>query len=221
MTAKGQFVSAETDPAAESRGEGSLTAPCGVLRAAGEYRLVAIRPIQEGERLFRMEGDRVSRPSRYSVQIGEELHMDLGPGYSSEEMLDRYFWRFMNHGCDPNMLIAGEDVLALHDIEPGETLTFNYNTTEWNMAEPFRCRCGSPQCLGTIRGYKHLTAAQREELFPPAAPHLLRRAAMESQRGTQSPRAGVKRLPTGKGSAPRLLREVAEADGRATNPPLA
>jgi hypothetical protein len=190
MTAKGQFVSAATDRAAESRGRRRLIGPCGVLRAAGEYRLVAIRPIRAGERLFRIEGDRTPWPSRYSVQIGEELHVDLGPGYEIEAMLDRYFWRFMNHGCDPNLLITGEDVVALCDIEPGVALTFNYNTTEWNMAEPFRCHCGSSQCLGTIRGFKHLTAAQRERLHPHAAPHLLRLAAMELQSGPDSLRVG-------------------------------
>ena len=190
MTAKGQLISVETVPAAKTLGPGSLTRPFGVLRAAGEYRLVAIRPILAGERLFRMEGDRTPRPSRYSVQIGEELHVDLGPGYTIEEILDRYFWRFMNHGCDPNLLITVEEVVALRDIEPGVALTFNYNTTEWNMAEPFRCHCGSPQCLGTIRGFKHLTAAQRERLHPHATPHLLQLAAMESQLRTDSLRVG-------------------------------
>jgi hypothetical protein len=188
MTAKGQFVSMETDRAAKVLGQGSLTRPFGVLRAAGEYRLVAIRPIMAGERLFRIEGDRTSRPSRYSVQVGEGLHIDLGPGYTTEEMLDRYFWRFMNHGCDPNLLITGSEVVALCDIESGAALTFNYNTTEWSMAEPFRCHCGSAQCLGTIRGFKHLTAAERERMHPHAAPHILRLAAMDSQVRTDSSR---------------------------------
>ena len=186
MTTNGRFVSEETDPAGQGPARGSVTGACGVVRAAGEYRLVAIRPILAGDRLFQMEGDRTTRPSRYSVQIGEDLHIDLGTGYTTEEILDRYFWRFMNHGCDPNALITGEEVIALYDIEPWAAVTFDYNTTEWDMAEPFRCLCDSPRCLGTIRGFKHLTAGQRKRLHPLAAPHLIRQAAMESPLRTDS-----------------------------------
>jgi len=58
----------------------------------------------------------------------------------------------MNHSCDPNTRIRGRDLIALRDIQPWEDVTFNYNTTEYAMAEAFRCRCGSPGCAGEIRG---------------------------------------------------------------------
>jgi hypothetical protein len=146
----------------------------GVMRAEGSYRLIAIRPIGAGARLFRIEGERTHRPSRYSVQIGEHLHIDLGRGHSREEILDRYYWRFMNHSCEPNTLIRDQDVIATRDIEPWADVTFNYNTTEYDMAEPFRCHCGSPRCGGDIRGFKHLSPAERERLRPALAPHLRR-----------------------------------------------
>jgi len=53
-----------------------------------------------------------------------------------------------------------------HLIVPIET------TTEYDMAEPFACHCGSPRCFGTIRGFKHLTEDERERLRPFLAPHL-------------------------------------------------
>ena len=143
----------------------------GVVRAAREYRLVATRLISAGERLFRIEGEQTTKPTRYSVQIGENLHIDLGGGHSSEEILDRYFWRFMNHSCEPNALIHDREVIARRDIEPWEAVTFNYNTTEWEMAEPFACGCGSGNCLGTIQGLKYLTKEQRG-LLGRVAPHL-------------------------------------------------
>ncbi len=151
----------------------------GVVRATSEYRLVAIRPLVAGNRLFRMEGQLTSRPSRYSVQIGENQHIDLGSGHSLEEILDRYFWRFMNHSCDPNAVVRGREVLARRDIEVWEDVTFNYNTTEYDMAEPFECRCGSPICRGRIQGFRHLSEADRRCLEPLLAPHLsvYRRAA--------------------------------------------
>jgi len=183
MSAKGPFVS---DRATASGSQDTLTCPYGVLRAGGEYRLVAIRPILAGEPLFRIEGDRTPRPTCHSVQVGEGTHMDVGPGHTMEDILDRYFWRFLNHGCDPNLAIKGVEAVALRDVEPSAALTFNYNTTEWDMATPFRCHCRSPQCQGTIRGFRHLTAAQRERLQPPAAPYLFRLAAKEPRMRTDA-----------------------------------
>lgn len=149
-----------------------LASGVGVVRATSEYRLVAIRPFVAGDRLFRMEGELTSRPSRYSVQIGENQHIDLGIGHTLEEILDRYFWRFMNHSCEPNTAVRGREVLACRDIEIWDDVTFNYNTTEYDMAEPFQCRCGSPICRGRIQGFKHLSEADRHCLGPLLAAHL-------------------------------------------------
>lgn len=80
----------------------------------------------------------------------------------------------MNHSCDPNTLIRGQDVIASHDIEPWADVTFNYNTTEFDMAEPYNCHCSSPDCLESIKGFKYLTAAGRGRLRPSPAPHLNR-----------------------------------------------
>lgn len=146
----------------------------GVVRADGAYRLVAVRPIAAGTRLFRIEGAQTARATRYSVQIGENLHIDVGDGHDSEVIMDRFYWRFMNHSCEPNSLVRDLEVIARHDIEPWEDVTFNYNTTEFDMAEPFACHCGRPTCLGTIRGFKHLAADERERLRPMLAPHLSR-----------------------------------------------
>lgn len=146
----------------------------GVVRAEGAYRLIAVRRIAAGDRLFWIEGEQTQRPTRYSLQIGEHLHLDLTGAHSTEEILDRYYWRFMNHSCDPNTLLRGQEVIAIQDIEPWADVTFDYNTTEFDIAEPFDCHCGSPGCLGTIRGFKHLTTTERERLRPMLAVHLSR-----------------------------------------------
>lgn len=160
----------------------------GVWETPGECRLVAIRPIRAGERLFRMEGETTARPTRYSLQVGEELHLDLGPGHSAGEIIDRFSWRFMNHSCEPTVEIRGREVMAMRDIGPTEAVTYNYNTTEWEMAEPFQCRCGSPRCLRVIRGFKHLTSAQRAEL-PLISPHLVRLAQTALRPSRERPSA--------------------------------
>jgi hypothetical protein len=145
-----------------------------VAGTAGEFRLVAARPIARGDVLFQIEGVRTRRPTRYSVQIGARLHIDLDPGHSAEEIMSRYYWRFMNHACEPSAWIRDQEVIALHGIRPGDDVTFDYNSTEYEMAEPFACRCGSRHCLGEIRGFKHLAPARRELLRPYLAPHLVR-----------------------------------------------
>jgi hypothetical protein len=145
----------------------------GVMRTASEYRLVATRPIPAGQRIFRIEGDLTDQPSRYSVQVGYQLHIDLKDGHAVEEILDRYFWRFMNHSCEANAQIRELDVMATRNISPWEPVTFNYNSTEWEMAEPFACHCGSGYCLGQVQGFRFLTSAQRARLDF-VAPHLTR-----------------------------------------------
>ena len=147
----------------------------GVLRLRGQFQLVATEPmpIAAGELLFRIEGEQTSRPTRYSVQIGESAHIDLGENVM-ETILDRYYWRFMNHHCEPSAYIWGCDVYAARVIQPWEEITFNYNTTEYAMAEAFECQCGSARCQGEIQGFKQLTVPERETLRPWLAPHLLR-----------------------------------------------
>jgi hypothetical protein len=143
-----------------------------VVWVVDEYRLVATRAFDAGERLFHMEGEPARRPTRYTVQIGENLHLEMLRGTKAEEVFDRYFWRFMNHSCEPNAFIRRRDVIAIREIAPQEGVTFNYNTTEYDMAEPFDCRCGSAHCLGTIRGFKHLPELERRRLAPFLASHL-------------------------------------------------
>jgi SET domain len=145
----------------------------GVLRHGGQFQLLATEAIAAGERIFRIEGERTSVPTRYSVQLDETTHIDLGER-SLEEFLDRYFWRFMNHHCEPSTFLRGDEVYAARDIARGDDLTFNYNTTEYAMAEPFDCHCGSAHCQGTVRGFRWLPAAEQEALRPWLAPYLLR-----------------------------------------------
>lgn len=69
--------------------------------------------------------------------------------------------RFINHSCDPNseIYLFGDRlyVYAMRDIEPNEELTFDYvlstppglAVTTGN-AKDYTCRCGSPNCRGTM-----------------------------------------------------------------------
>lgn len=84
-------------------------------------------------------------PKAYStVQVGpgQEDHIEL-----NSSLL------YTNHSCRPNVafqvLTPGEPtnendwkVVALREIRKGETLSFFYPSTEWEMDRPFDCRCG-------------------------------------------------------------------------------
>jgi len=66
--------------------------------------------------------------------------------------------------------------VALRDLAAGEELTFDYNATEWSMAEPFLCTCGA--CGGSVvQGFAHLDAAARAQRSGWIAEHLVERMA--------------------------------------------
>jgi hypothetical protein len=117
--------------------------------APDERALVSTEPVKEGQVVGVLATDKVlSAPDRYSVQISEEVHIHGGSQAS-----------FLNHSCDPNCRIDPEGlrVVALRDLAAGEELTFFYPSTEWDMAEPFDCRCGAARCLKTVRGARWLS----------------------------------------------------------------
>ena len=132
-------------------------------------RLVAIRPSPRGTRVLTLTGRECPAPTRYSVQLGPELHLDQDCARDEFDLVRRYFWRYLDHHCEPGTVILGRDVIAVRDIARGEGVTFDYNTTEYDMAEPFACHCGSEHCVGLVSGARHLTGeqrARREHLLP-------------------------------------------------------
>jgi hypothetical protein len=133
----------------------------GVLVTHDWRRLVALSPIPAGRRIFVINGRETPTPTRYSVQVGMGLHLDQDHAHDITEVVRRYCWRYMDHDCDPTTVVRNRSVVARRDIDAGEGITFNYNTTEYVLAEPFNCKCGSALCMGTVRGAKYLTDAQR------------------------------------------------------------
>lgn len=83
-----------------------------------------------------------------TVQTGTDMHITLQPE----------FLQYINHSCEPSVFFdtARMELIALKSLEPGEELTFFYPSTEWEMAQPFVCNCGSKNCLQLINGASHL-----------------------------------------------------------------
>jgi hypothetical protein len=116
---------------------------------------------------IKLEGVISDHQTRYSIQLGKNKHLNLPAGANGNIENPDFFWTYLNHSCQPNGYIdtANLTFRALRKINRGEECTFNYLTTEYEMAAPFVCRCGAAKCFGLIQGHKHLGAEQREELF--------------------------------------------------------
>lgn len=96
-------------------------------------------------------GEVFQTPNYLTVQMGIDKHITLVPE----------FLQYSNHSCNPNIFFdtTTMQVIALRDIEPSDELCFFYPSTEFEMAQPFICFCGSGDCLQNIKGAKFLPAA--------------------------------------------------------------
>jgi hypothetical protein len=88
-------------------------------------------------------------PTYLTIQTGIRKHITLLPEYL----------QYINHSCCPNVFFdtTTMQLIALKEIQPGDEFTFFYPSTEWKMAQPFRCYCGTSRCIGEIRGAFYLT----------------------------------------------------------------
>jgi hypothetical protein len=128
--------------------------------------LFAVEKILKDEVIFEFEKSFSTKRTTTSMQIDEKLHQESKDPKNVEN--------FINHSCSPNGYINFEDLTykALRDIKPGEELTVNYLTHELELANPFKCLCGSKNCYGNIRGFRFLTLNQQKELAPFISPYL-------------------------------------------------
>jgi len=154
----------------------------GVARREGIYRVIAIEPIPAGALILRIEGIFVDAPSRWSIQVGEGLHVEPPRELLPDLEPDRCPWRFLNHSCAPNAVLASAcraegsplRLIALRSIDRWEEISFDYNSNEFELAAPFACACGA--CGGgVIRGFRHLDPVEQARRRERVSPHLLTR----------------------------------------------
>ncbi len=150
---------------------------CAVRDTPHGVGLFATRDLTRGARVLSIEGRMQKHPTRYSIQLDVDLHIECDGhfegGEQTEAMRTRHPWRFLNHSCEPNARVQGCALYAIRAIKEGEQITFDYTTTEASMAEPFQCGCGAPSCLGLVRGFMHLTREQQRARVGRLAPHLV------------------------------------------------
>jgi hypothetical protein len=122
--------------------------------------------------VIKLEGVVSGYPTKYSIQLDQDKHLNLPTDKNIIDDPD-FFWTYLNHSCQPNGYIDTVELTfrPLRKISKGEECTFNYLTTEYEMAVPFACHCGAVKCFGFIQGYKHLSVEQKEELSALAVVH--------------------------------------------------
>ena len=104
--------------------------------------LFADQAYDNGGVVLFLSGNYISEPTRTSIQIGGQHLESIEGGH-------------INHHCDPNTRIVMPNftmpfVSATRNIEIGEELTFDYETTEEKLVNPFKCDCHEKW----IKGYK-------------------------------------------------------------------
>ena len=100
------------------------------------------------------------------VQVGVDTYIELdselvysmhfSPCFSLKMRID-LFLTLANHFCYPNVPfdVSSEHpsewkVVALKDIDKRSELTSFHPSTEWEAAEPFKCKCGAQ-----VRDFHH------------------------------------------------------------------
>lgn len=134
--------------------------------------LFALRSFQPGDVIANFNAGTISaEPTYLTVQVGINKHITLQPE----------FLQYINHSCDPNVFFdtSSMQLVALRNINAEEEMTFFYPSTEWEMTQTFNCYCGSPLCIGDIKGAAFLSkeATERYRLTDFIQQQLAKRAA--------------------------------------------
>ncbi|KAH8555657.1 hypothetical protein BGW37DRAFT_478069 [Umbelopsis sp. PMI_123] len=113
-------------------------------------RLRVVRSFKKGDVIVSLEGLTAGPKAYSSVQISETEHVEL-----NSDLL------YMNHSCSPTAILdlKRKAVLANKDLAAGDEITFFYPSTEWDMAQPFDCWCGSTSCIKRVQGASKIDAA--------------------------------------------------------------
>ncbi len=92
-----------------------------------------------GDIVLELTGTILKWPTRTSIQISENEH------------IESYLGRFVNHNCNPNCKVENKCLIAIKEIKENDSITFNYNISECELANSFKCNC----CKKLIVGNKY------------------------------------------------------------------
>lgn len=125
-----------------------------------------INKISAGALILVFEKNFVSYPTNKTLRISENCHQLCQDERQAEN--------FINHSCEPNAYIDFDrlELRALKTIEPGEEITYDYLTSDWDSEDVFICDCKTLNCRGLIRGFRYLDKAGRQKIKHLLSPFL-------------------------------------------------
>ncbi len=116
----------------------------------GQHSTFSLRNFEPGDIVCEFGATAILQtPSYLTIQVNTNEHICLQP----------LFLQYINHSCSPNVFFDTTTfkVVCLQPIKAGDELCYFYPSTEWEMAQPFQCVCGSVNCLGYINGASYLS----------------------------------------------------------------
>lgn len=131
-------------------------------------KAVARVPMKAGTLINEFVDPVLTYPTMHTVQLCDDVH--VAPTLGAE---------LINHACsgtNTRIVVDSENKVGrfftTQDVEEGEDLYFNYNTTEWDMSCPFVCSCPACQRDGPrkVQGFKHLNLEERMEILNETSP---------------------------------------------------
>jgi hypothetical protein len=157
--------------------------------------LFATRVFQPGEKIFEFYGQ------TYDIDFLDPRYLEHALQVGLREFLvstEFHFDNFLNHSSNPNCWIHfeknehGETEIwleALRKIHPHEELTFNYNTTEWDMEDEgggqssaFNDLSAADERLQRVAGYVHVPEELRPDLEQYLSPAIINLRNIEERR---------------------------------------
>ncbi|CAN5160378.1 SET domain-containing protein-lysine N-methyltransferase [soil metagenome] len=133
----------------------------------------AVAPIAADEIIIEYTGERISwdeamdRHPHDPDQPNHTFYFHIDDGRVIDALHGGNSSRWINHACDPNCEADEADgrvfIKALRDLAPGEELFYDYGLVIDERYTPklkkeFACRCGSPDCRGTMLAPKQRKA---------------------------------------------------------------
>jgi SET domain-containing protein len=126
--------------------------------------VIANRDINKGEVVVKINGT-IYTPSKLE-KLSEKKYRDVrnhAIQFHPDKWRDSKIARLLNHSCQPNCGIKNLfELVSMRKIKKGEELTWDYDMAEndnWRM----KCKCGSKNCRGVIRGYRFLPRVFRQK----------------------------------------------------------
>ncbi len=180
----------------------------------------ALQPISKGTRIIEYLGERVTHAEadrRYESKEVNDSHtfLFIVDGRTVIDAgVDGNDARFFNHSCEPNCESVVEKrrvyIEALRDVGPGEELTYDYQIQRedddpQNIDEVFACRCGFPNCRGTM-----LWPTERKAKRKPKAATKAR-SKSRAQSGSKSGSQAASRSRSRRKRASQRVRAVSRA----------